>query len=708
MSEKTEEGKQMENTSSIVTITTTTPEEGNNGNDTTTTMTTAQIGENVRAKFELKTPPNELKLSESENSYLKTQSMQSTGSLGGNRRASIGVSPRNVSKDKLEMKERTIAKRGSLKVLNAKSPNYMVATDPVHYMPEKNTNFAKALQLTIDVGLEKKKKTNRRRMVGMKYKGRLRTAAEEVRSQKKKEKKRAKRNQLGKDIRGKDVIGREHEMYALTYGMMIGVQYSVGRQFQADVVLDHNNVNNNHNNKTTNANDKDKDSKEGQQRSNKLTRAESSAMMDINAISTRLNLIDFMNVEKYVFPLTSNMINGAKGAASSDRKQQYLHFKFKDYAGLCFRHLRNLWGVDPAEYLLSICGNIGFIKFISNSKSGQYFFYSNDYKYMIKTLTDTECKFLRRILPYLVKHMIQYPDSLINRYYGLHRVKMPHIRRRLHFVVMNNIFHTPKEIHTKYDLKGATYKGRYTKHEKISSKPSDSVRKDLNLLGYNDSLEEALPELAQRFMLGDPERRKKFLDQVKADAYFLAKMGIMDYSLLVGVHGRTPKLVPGYNIGRGDGKANGFVEVVEDAVERDRELKDAQRFVYNTKKSPSVTDAKISPSPSATHTDDETYESDYAEDGEDSSLDQLSSHEKSLPIFNREHGGYCGKKPNGENNNEIYYFGIIDILQQYNLKKAGENFFKSHFTKQGGKQISSQPPQAYAERFVKFIEENTD
>ena len=232
------------------------------------------------------------------------------------------------------MKERTIAKRGSLKVLNAKSPNYMVATDPVHYMPEKNTNFAKALQLTIDVGLEKKKKTNRRRMVGMKYKGRLRTAAEEVRSQKKKEKKRAKRNQLGKDIRGKDVIGREHEMYALTYGMMIGVQYSVGRQFQADVVLDHNNVNNNHNNKTANANDKDKDSKEGQQRSNKLTRAESSAMMDINAISTRLNLIDFMNVEKYVFPLTSNMINGAKGAASSDRKQQYLHFKFKSKSQL--------------------------------------------------------------------------------------------------------------------------------------------------------------------------------------------------------------------------------------------------------------------------------------------------------------------------------------------------------------------------------------
>ena len=87
---------------------------------------------------------------------------------------------------------------------------------------------------------------------------------------------------------------------------------------------------------------------------------------------------------------------------------------------------------------------------------------------------------------------------------------MPHIRRRLHFVVMNNIFHTPKDIHTKYDLKGATYKGRYTPSHKIMKKPSDAVRKDLNLLGYNDSLEEALPELAQRFTLVYLNAEKNF------------------------------------------------------------------------------------------------------------------------------------------------------------------------------------------------------
>ena len=128
-------------------------------------------------------------------------------------------------------------RRGSLQAIHAKSPNYMIATDPNHYMPEDNTHFAEAIQLTIDAGLEKKSKTNRRRMVGMKYRGRLKTAAEEVRSQRKKEKNRNKRNQMGKNARSKDVIGKEHEMYALTYGMMIGVQVSVGRQFQAEALL---------------------------------------------------------------------------------------------------------------------------------------------------------------------------------------------------------------------------------------------------------------------------------------------------------------------------------------------------------------------------------------------------------------------------------------------------------------------------------------
>ena len=35
-------------------------------------------------------------------------------------------------------------------------------------------------------------------------------------------------------------------------------------------------------------------------------------------------------------------------------------------------------------------------RFQSNAKSGQFFFYSKDGKYMIKTMTNAESKFLRR------------------------------------------------------------------------------------------------------------------------------------------------------------------------------------------------------------------------------------------------------------------------------------------------------------------------
>ena len=50
--------------------------------------------------------------------------------------------------------------------------------------------------------------------------------------------------------------------------------------------------------------------------------------------------------------------------------------------------------------------------------------------------------------------------------------------------------------------------------------------------------------------------------------------------------------------------------------------------------------------------------------------------------------------------NEIYSFGIIDILREYDNKKKVEKFFKS-ITQ--GNDISCQPPNEYMERFNSFI-----
>ena len=113
---------------------------------------------------------------------------------------------------------------------------------------------------------------------------------------------------------------------------------------------------------------------------------------------------------------------------------------------------------------------------------------------------------------------------------------------------------------------------------------------------------------------------------------------------------------------------------------------------------------------------DESMMSDGLEESYNLTADELEESEiirepechQRLPIFNQESGGYQGKTPSGENNNEIYYFGIIDILQQYNLIKRGENIFKTYIAGQGKGKISSVPPLEYAKRFIKFFSDTTD
>ena len=196
-------------------------------------------------------------------------------------------------------------------------------------------------------------------------------------------------------------------------------------------------------------------------------------------------------------------------------------FKFKCYSPKVFKEIRSFFGIDTASYMLSVCGNYNYLEFISNSKSGQFFFYSHDGKYMIKTQTKTENKFMKSILPKYYEYISTHPHSLLVRILGMHRVKMYHLRRKVHFVIMTSVFDTPKKIHTIYDLKGSTVGREATEHEKKCG----GVLKDLDLV-----------KSGTKFQLG--RKKKLFIEQLKLDTQFLAEMNIMDYSLLVGIHDR--------------------------------------------------------------------------------------------------------------------------------------------------------------------------
>lgn len=57
-----------------------------------------------------------------------------------------------------------------------------------------------------------------------------------------------------------------------------------------------------------------------------------------------------------------------------------------------FRALRKLFKVDPADYMLSLCGDDALRELSSPGKSGSFFYLTNDDRYMIKTMKKSEGK----------------------------------------------------------------------------------------------------------------------------------------------------------------------------------------------------------------------------------------------------------------------------------------------------------------------------
>jgi 1-phosphatidylinositol-4-phosphate 5-kinase len=192
-------------------------------------------------------------------------------------------------------------------------------------------------------------------------------------------------------------------------------------------------------------------------------------------------------------------------------------FQFKDHAPLAFRHLREHFGVSEQDYVVSICGENSLRELGTPGKSGAVFYLTEDYKYLIKTVSKKESKFLRRMLPNYYAHVMSCDSTLLPRFYGLIRITTQ-LGRNIRMVVMNNLMPEEATIHEKYDLKGSTL-GRYA---------TDAERADPNC---------TLKDLDWRHSLAMPQPTLQLLSkQVEADAAFLRELKIMDYSMLAMLH----------------------------------------------------------------------------------------------------------------------------------------------------------------------------
>lgn len=368
------------------------------------------------------------------------------------------------------------------------------------------------------------------------------------------------------------------------------------------------------------------------------------AVSRCSGLMKKLNDEDFRSYKK----LTFNM-DGSEMTPSSK-----YDFKFKDYCPEVFRDLRQKFGLDPADYLISITGKYILSELGSPGKSGSFFYYSRDFRFIIKTIRHSEHKQLRRILKLYYNHIKANPNTLVSQIYGLHRVKMPltdGVKRKVHFIVMNNLFPPHRDIHLKFDLKGSTW-GRYTQSSTVTDKAgSEKPLKDLNWL-----------EMNQEIKFGS-YKRKLFFDQLDRDVKFLESINVMDYSLLLGIHDvKNKSQMPnsGYkNLSIFDPKSNDKFDLITTNL-RDIKENDLPNDVYPG---------------------------------------------RSKFIFYGHDGGIRSTNEANEPSTEIYYLGIIDFLTNYSLKKRLETFWRS--LSHNRSTISALPAKEYGERFLKFIKKGT-
>ncbi|KAF8591368.1 SAICAR synthase-like protein [Ramaria rubella] len=340
-------------------------------------------------------------------------------------------------------------------------------------------------------------------------------------------------------------------------------------------------------------------------------------------------------------------------------------FKFKDYAPWVFRELREeYFRLDPADYLLSLTAKYILSELGSPGKSGSFFYFSRDYRFIIKTIHHNEHKFLLSILKDYYHHVKTNPHTLLSRFYGLHRVKLPR-GRKIHFVIMNNLFPPHRDIHETYDLKGSTV-GRLYPEDKAAENPR-AVLKDLNWIDRQKQLE-----------LG-PEKRAFLTEQIRSDLEFLKKVNVMDYSLLVGVH----------NMQRGnrDNLRSNTLKVFSPDVPRMRrkssQVNAKREEAFAIRKAMRESDPKALGAETTKLPDEEPID------------------DRQYFLFYQDEGGYRATSEFNTPQDTIYYLGIIDICTPYSTLKKLEHFWKG--LKADRHKISPVEPVEYAQRFFNFL-----
>ncbi|CAI5741710.1 unnamed protein product [Peronospora destructor] len=277
---------------------------------------------------------------------------------------------------------------------------------------------------------------------------------------------------------------------------------------------------------------------------------------------------------------------------------------------------------------------------VSAGSSGAFMFFSGDNSLLVKSLKEKECRALVDMAPQYARYLTANPHSRLIRFFGCHRVRL--YGRNFYFAVMSNVLHSEHHTATiteKYDVKGSWVDRRARRPQRGDRVTCAECDATYTFGGSNedgdvasttsDSDDGRALAVTDRF----PQHIAAHLHaQIVLDSEFLRDIGIMDYSLLIGVHKchlRAPR--PGYS--------------------------------------------------------NEDADADTVKNIDEAMIHELNNEESS-----------SGKNLIPLGDNEVYFVGIIDILQQWDWEKQFEKAGKVLLGKPA-RGISALAPAAYCRRF---------
>lgn len=299
-------------------------------------------------------------------------------------------------------------------------------------------------------------------------------------------------------------------------------------------------------------------------------------------------------------------------------------------------------------------------------KSGSKIFFSSDGKYVVKTIRYKEYKTLKEIIFSYFNYRKDDKNSLLCNYFGLYRLNG---ENSTFFTIMNNFLPINKSLRI-YDLKGSLF---------LRKSRNKCVLKDQDWRDNREYLH------IEHF-----DNIKKKLEK---DTKFLRKNEIMDYSLLVGIldkknipQRKSPEYTNELESNNENSKSE---EIFETLTSKNRSNIILQIPGLITESSTALLETEETIPIQKLEKQENQIEFFFI-DLKRSKRKRIESLDFNVPFFESQDEEY------------LYFLGIIDVLTKWDIKKALEHLIYRILCIEN---FSSVDPKAYSKRFMEMVKD---